>query len=464
MLNGRKHENRASNAVARMPRGSRGVQAFRRRNEVFALRAPLHDCTTRTRIQKEIAQESESARTQAQDQPFGLGPRFPRHGLVDRFGPRLLAGQFGVSQPLADDLAHREVEAISISQWLPVSVLPVVVAERLFVQIAKQVEGFNRYVGAMQTAFKEAPEVLHGVGVDVFVHILDGVVDNRVLVVRLQTIVGKQFVGKDRGTSLDVLANVFLEFLLSAALDHEGSNFPAALDHAHGDGLVFSASAGNYSRTLRLMHIARFAADHTLVNFNFAGKLPSVVSLVGEPHTVQHKPRGLLSNSQVAANFIAGDSILAICNQPHAGKPFIQAKGRVFKDRSDLDGELTLWMADAALPPQLILEEANLGATADRADYTVSPFGTASDEVVKTVLLVREVNDSFLQCLGVVSGFHNLSLPQKRVLRKYVIAPLGNKSQLFMNFVGPLSTVGNPILPTSEQDRIAVLPGLSPFG
>src|SRR5713226_1086738 len=149
MMGASAYENRICDGVARVPRRARSLHAVRQRNEVSAFRSTLHDCPARARIQKEVAQESEPARTEAEGQalipfapsvaayplgiardcwadraPFevfnealtfqvlthlspalrafpaisicfarfhtspclaGLGPRFPRHGLVDGF-------------------------------------------------------------------------------------------------------------------------------------------------------------------------------------------------------------------------------------------------------------------------------------------------------------------------------------------------------------------------------------------
>jgi hypothetical protein len=78
-------------------------------------------------------------------------------------------------------------------------------------------------------------------------------------------------------------------------------------------------------------------------------------------------------------------------------------------------------MPSAALPPQLILEEADLGTAAPWADNAVLPLGTAGHEVVKAILWTREVKDCFLEGLGFVEGFHILSIPQIAGLVNYII-------------------------------------------
>src|SRR5580698_6651267 len=105
-MKARGHENRTGNTIARLHRRSSSIQAFRRRSKVSSFCAALHACAARTRVQKEVSGESEATRTKTQGQAFGLGPRFPRHGLVDRFRPVHLAGEFRISEPLSDDFAH----------------------------------------------------------------------------------------------------------------------------------------------------------------------------------------------------------------------------------------------------------------------------------------------------------------------------------------------------------------------
>ena len=50
--------------------------------------------------------------------------------------------------------------------------LRIIVAVRLLVQIAEEVERFDRHVGSADTALQKRPEVLKAVGVDVSVHVL----------------------------------------------------------------------------------------------------------------------------------------------------------------------------------------------------------------------------------------------------------------------------------------------------
>src|SRR5579885_165018 len=243
---GRGNDEIRSSRTARVQRRSSGVQTLRRRSTGDSFRSTFHACSTRACVQKEVRSESESTRTKAKSQAFGLGPRRPaRPGLVDGFRFSNLAGEFRISEALASDLTNTGIEALSVTH------LPIVVAERLFVDIAEQLERFDAHVGAVQSAFQQAPEVFHGVGVDFAVRVLDRVVDDGVLVVFIQAVVGKKFIAENRRSSLDVLTHLFLNRFLASVIDYKSTNIAAALDHAHNDGLVFPASPGDDALTLR---------------------------------------------------------------------------------------------------------------------------------------------------------------------------------------------------------------------
>src|SRR5688572_4957458 len=88
---------------------------------------------------------------------------------------QLRAGQRAVSQALVEDALEGDSEPRGVTK------LALVETEGLLVQIPKQMERFNRHVGAFDGAFQETPEVFHTVGVDgafsVAVRVVDDVVD-----------------------------------------------------------------------------------------------------------------------------------------------------------------------------------------------------------------------------------------------------------------------------------------------
>jgi hypothetical protein len=137
---------------------------------------------------------------------------------------------------------------------------------------------------------------------------------------------------------------------------------------------------------------------------------------------MHQEPRSFLSDAKRPRHFTTTDPVLRILEHPNSRKPLVETDGRIFHDGSDFHGKLPSRVTNAALPAQLIFEEADASATAAGADNTFLPFGTAGHEVVKAILLIREVNDGFLEGLGFVSGFHTTIIAQNRVLRKYIIA------------------------------------------
>src|SRR5258708_6840960 len=138
-----------------------------------------------------------------------------------------LAGELRIGHPLPDDLRHRETETVCV-----VHVGPVVIPERLFVDVAEQVEGLDGNVGTVKAALQQTPEVLHGVGVNVPVHVLNGVIDDRVLVVTVKAAIREKFVTEDRRAYRDVVADFALKFILPASLNVSRANLSAALDHS----------------------------------------------------------------------------------------------------------------------------------------------------------------------------------------------------------------------------------------
>ena len=86
------------------------------------------------------------------------------------------AREGAIGEALVDDAFERERESIGIIHHA------VVEPERLFVEVAVQVEGLDRDVGAAEPTLEQRPEVLDAVYVAVARDVLDRVVDNLVLV------------------------------------------------------------------------------------------------------------------------------------------------------------------------------------------------------------------------------------------------------------------------------------------
>jgi hypothetical protein len=76
-----------------------------------------------------------------------------------------LSGYLLIGQPTPYNPFHGCAETFRISR------LPIVIAKRLFVQIAKKMEWLDAYIGSANAALQETPEVLKGVGMHRAVHI-----------------------------------------------------------------------------------------------------------------------------------------------------------------------------------------------------------------------------------------------------------------------------------------------------
>jgi hypothetical protein len=124
---------------------------------------------------------------------MGIGPSAMSYTLLD-FASQLLVGNAA-----SNDLFHDGAKPLRIRQGA------IVIPEALFVKVPEQMERLDADIGAVQATLQETPEVLHRVRVDVSVHVLYGVIDNRVLVFALQPVIRFQFVTEDSGPGFDIM-------------------------------------------------------------------------------------------------------------------------------------------------------------------------------------------------------------------------------------------------------------------
>src|SRR5215469_12686145 len=99
------------------------------------------------------------------------------------------AGQLFVHDALASDLREHHLKPLAVMNWV-FFVAAIVVTERLFINVAKQMKRFDRNVSPMKTALQKRPEIFHAVRMNQSVHILLSVIDYLMRVLALQTIVG----------------------------------------------------------------------------------------------------------------------------------------------------------------------------------------------------------------------------------------------------------------------------------
>src|ERR1035441_5343126 len=224
----------------------------------------------------------------------------------------------------------------------------IVEPERLLVKVAKQMKRFHTHVGSAKAAFQQRPEILHAVSVYAAIHVLNGVVNDLVLVLACQTLVAAKFIGVQRNSRFNVSPDEWLKSFLLAVCDDLSANLAAALQDSHDHELVIGvASLSSDAASLDvLVHVPRFPADESFVRFDF----PTLATkfrakgfvLHGQPNPVQHEPSRLLSDAHVLGDLATADAVLAIQDHPHGCEPLVQGDGGIFHHGSDFDGKLAL--------------------------------------------------------------------------------------------------------------------------
>jgi hypothetical protein len=328
-----------------------------------------------------------------------------------------LAREFFVRHAPSYDLLHDGGKALRVRG------LTVVVPESLFVQVTEQVEGFHADVGALEAALQQRPEILHRVRVNVAVDILHGMVDNSVLEVRFQTIVGQEFITEDRRASLNTLANHALKFLLPASFNVIHDSLTAAFDHTKNNFFAVRSATLNFLRSLGFVHVPRLAADESLIDFDLASELVKTLILHRKADAVQHEPRGLLSDAQIPMDLIGTDSVLAADQHPCGAQPLFERDRGVLENSTRLQGERRAGVLRVTLPNALLGEIGKFLRSATRALYDAIRPAQRSHEIA-AMLEVGEPENRISQS---VWRFHGSSMPWKPWNVKYIIAfPLGD--------------------------------------
>lgn len=114
-------------------------------------------------------------------------------------------------------------------------------------------------------------------------------------------------------------------------------------------------------------------------------------------------PSGLLGNLDRPRQLATANAVLGVRDTPHCDEPFIESERGIFKDRSDLSGELLAAFLKLALEHAAAGNDPDFGAAAFGAnDYPVRPLDL--DHVVMADLQ-SEILDGFHQAFGSV-GVH----------------------------------------------------------
>lgn len=301
-----------------------------------------------------------------------------------------LTGQFYVGQALVEHLADQFTGSFPIARRLAI-----VEPKGLLVEIPEQMEGFDAHIGSLESALKQIPEAFKIVGMNVSVRILDGVVNDRVLVVGVQAFIGQQLICEDSRARFYVVTHLLLQFFLSSALYYLRANPAATLHESHNYGLIFAASAGNYPFALVFVHESRKTTDHAFVNFDLARQFAAFLILHCESDAMEHEPRGFLSNADGAMNLPRTNSVPIVRDHPHSGQPLVETKRTILEDRAGLNGELAAVVALIALPAIVLFLKGYIVASATRTDHTVTP--ATGYYVLAAVNRIGEINNRFLK-------------------------------------------------------------------
>lgn len=395
-------------------------ETFRRVQQVYESGRPLaygatrRNAKTRSGVPKTSRREPTQARPETwvkeKAESNYAAFRFRPLGNLLEYGFRFfifLRRQFCVSQSLAHDLSTEQPESVRI-----VHILPIVETEHLFVQIPEHVERLNAHIRSMQSALEQAPEVLQGVCVYATMHVLDSVIYDLMSVVGVESDVSLERIGIECRTSLHLFPNDRLQVLFLALCDDLCTNLPATLQESDYDRLVIVNAACEAGLAI-LVHVARLAADESLIDFDFsiraAAKLATVETVLHpEADAVKHEPRGLLCDAQRAVNFPRANSVLAIGNHPHHRQPLIQTKRGILKDGPGLNAELRLRVPRLALPQTARRDVSNVSASTRGADRSLWPAPIC--KVVDAIVEVREVLNRLYESLG--CGLHESIMAQ----------------------------------------------------
>src|SRR5439155_18224858 len=120
--------------------------------------------------------------------------------------------------------------------------------------------------------------------------------DDIVGIVRGESLVREVRVSVDGGTSFDMLPHFGLKMALLPTRQHGEPDLAdavlaVAVEQAHDGHLARHRPTLRDAKpsALALMHVPRFAADESLVDFHIAAEFPAVLGLEREPQTRQHE-------------------------------------------------------------------------------------------------------------------------------------------------------------------------------
>src|ERR1700693_4848461 len=145
------------------------------------------------------------------------------------------------------------------------------------------------------------------------------------------------------------------------------------------------------------MHVSNVAAHKCFIGFDFARELFNRSLAHSFADSMKHEPSGLLAHSEIAANLVRGNAVLASTNHPDRRQPFAELNRRVFHNSSRFSAELPL--ASLALPnPASANERVLLALTAWAGRLAIGP--TELCEELKRSVFVAEIQHGHLKSFG----------------------------------------------------------------
>jgi len=323
---------------------------------------------------------------------------------VERVGS--FACEFCIRQATVRDLRHGHIEAVSIIQ-LVIFGSPVIETKHLLVKVTIKMERLNRHVSPAQVALEEAPEVLQAIRVDLTVDVPLSVIHNVVDITQAEFVIGCSSIGIDLGTIPNLLQDFVLQSLTADVRDDLATNLAklavenslhGSLAHEHIATPLLTANLSDLEST-GLVHVGRLATDKSLVCFDGSAfrtaEFECRLVLYRFPDTVKHEPCSFLSDTQGPVNFHAADTVLAVHDHPESSHPLVERDGGIFKDGSDLDGELFL-TALAEPNPASANESVLVGAAPWASDLPIDP--AEFNRKVEGSVWIGEVDNCLLKC------------------------------------------------------------------
>src|SRR5947208_4071155 len=137
-------------------------------------------------------------------------------------------------------MTHSHLKTVAVANEM-VFLGTIVIPKYLLVQIAEQMERLDVYVGALQSALEQTPEVFEPVRVHLPINVPLGMVNRLVDEVWPQSLIGHERIGVDRAFCFDMRANPRLQVVLATGGNDVGTNLATALQNAHDAGLGLPA-------------------------------------------------------------------------------------------------------------------------------------------------------------------------------------------------------------------------------